>query len=99
MGEKKNKMVLKDKVAGVVAHHLIPALGGQRQADLCDFKVNLVYRVNSRTDKIYTEKPCLKICKNISKRNRVIKKPCKDGKHRESLDIVRCSVIFKLTAE
>ena len=39
---------------------LIPALGRQRQGDLCEFEANLVYKVNSRTDKGYTEKPYLK---------------------------------------
>ena len=28
---------------------LIPALGRQRQVDLCDFKAGLIYRVSSRT--------------------------------------------------
>ena len=28
---------------------LIPALGRQRQADLCEFEAILVYRVSSRT--------------------------------------------------
>jgi hypothetical protein len=28
---------------------LIPSLGRQRQADLCEFKASLVYRVSSRT--------------------------------------------------
>ena len=34
---------------------LIPALGRQGQADLCESQASLVYRVSSRT-----EKPCLK---------------------------------------
>ena len=34
---------------GVVAHALIPALARQRQAELCEFKVSLVYRVSART--------------------------------------------------
>jgi hypothetical protein len=29
---------------------LIPALGRQRQVDLCEFEVSLIYKVNSRTD-------------------------------------------------
>ena len=33
---------------------LIPALGKQRQADLCEFKVSLVYRRNSRTARLVT---------------------------------------------
>ena len=47
----------------VVAHAFIPALRRQRQrqADLCEFKANLVYRMSSRTARAcYTEKPCLK---------------------------------------
>jgi hypothetical protein len=28
---------------------LVPALGGQRQGNLCEFEANMVYRVNSRT--------------------------------------------------
>jgi hypothetical protein len=30
---------------------LIPVLGSQRQADLCEFEASLVYRVNFRTGK------------------------------------------------
>jgi hypothetical protein len=32
----------------MMVHTLILALGRQRQADLCEFKAILVYRVNSR---------------------------------------------------
>ena len=35
---------------------LIPALGRQRQADLCEFKASLVYRVSFSTCSIATEK-------------------------------------------
>ena len=38
---------------------LIPALGRKRQADLCEFKTSLLYRVSSRTGFEATEKPCL----------------------------------------
>ena len=39
---------------------LIPALGRQRQEDLCEFKTSLVYRGSSRTARaVYTEKSCL----------------------------------------
>jgi hypothetical protein len=38
---------------------LIPALGRQRQADLCEFEASLVYRESSRTPRAKTEKPCL----------------------------------------
>jgi hypothetical protein len=31
---------------------LVPALGRQRQADLCEFETSLIYRVNSRTAKV-----------------------------------------------
>ena len=37
---------------------LIPALGRQRQADLCEFEASLVYRESSRTAR--AEKSCLK---------------------------------------
>jgi hypothetical protein len=41
---------------------LIPALGRkrQRQADLCEFKANLVYRVSSRTAKAAQRDPASK---------------------------------------
>ena len=35
---------------------LIPALGRQRQVDLCEFEANLVYRASSRTGSKATEK-------------------------------------------
>ena len=38
---------------------LIPALGRQRQADLCEFEVSLAYRMSSRTGSKATEKRCL----------------------------------------
>ena len=38
---------------------LIPALGSQRQVDLCEFEASLVYRMSSRTVSKTTEKPCL----------------------------------------
>jgi hypothetical protein len=38
---------------------LLPALGRQSQADLCELEASLVYRVNSRTAQGYTEKLCL----------------------------------------
>ena len=37
---------------------LTPALGRQRQVDLCEFKASLVYRASSRTGSIATGKPC-----------------------------------------
>ena len=39
---------------------LIPSLRRQRQADLCEFKVNLFYRVNSRLAKATQRNPVSK---------------------------------------
>jgi hypothetical protein len=39
---------------------LIPALGRQKQADLCKFEANLVYRASSRTTRSTQENPVLK---------------------------------------
>jgi hypothetical protein len=36
---------------------LIPALGKQRQADLCEFKASLVYRADSRTARAIQKNP------------------------------------------
>ena len=38
----------------------IPALGRQRQADLCELEANLVLRASSMTGSKATKKPCLK---------------------------------------
>ena len=35
---------------------LIPTIGRQRQADLCEFKISLIYRVSSRTARTVTHK-------------------------------------------
>ena len=35
---------------------LIPALGRQRQVDLCEFKASLVYRASSRTARAVTQR-------------------------------------------
>ena len=35
---------------------LIPALGSQRQADLCEFEVSLVYKASFRTAKTVTQR-------------------------------------------
>ena len=41
---------------------LIPALGRQRLADLCEFKASLIYKMNSRTARTVTQRnPVLKI--------------------------------------
>ena len=50
--KKKNK-------AGWWRTPLIPALGRQRQEDLCEFEASLVYRVSSRTARATTGKACL----------------------------------------
>ena len=40
---------------------LIPALGRQRQGDLCEFEVSLVYTASSRTARAVTQRnPVLK---------------------------------------
>ena len=41
---------------------LIPALGRQRQMDLCEFEASLVYRASSRTGSKATEKPIVMSC-------------------------------------
>ena len=38
---------------------LIPALGRQKQADLCEFEARLVYKGSSRTGSKAAEKPCV----------------------------------------
>ena len=43
----------------MVAHPLIPALGRQRQEDLCEFRVSLVYRVSSKTSRATQRNPVL----------------------------------------
>jgi hypothetical protein len=47
----------------VMAHPLIPALGRQRQVELCELEASLVYRASSRTAKqhvfLNTELPSL----------------------------------------
>ena len=47
---------------------LIPALGRQRQADLCKFKASLVYRVSPRTAKAITQRN--PISKNKTEQNK-----------------------------
>ena len=39
-----------------MAHALIPALGRQRKADLCEFEDSLVYRMSTMTNSKATEK-------------------------------------------
>jgi hypothetical protein len=43
---------------------LIPALGRQRQVDLCEFKASLVYRVSVRTVRAAQRNP---VSKNTDK--------------------------------
>ena len=53
---------------------MLPVLGRQRQADLCEFKASLVFRVSSRT---------------TGQRNRVSKQPrCGAGEVAQQLNIV-----------
>ena len=49
---------------------LIPALGSQKQVDLCEFEAGLGYRASSRTGTKATEKPCLE--SNNKKKKRKI---------------------------
>ena len=49
---------------------LTPALGRQRQADLCEFKVSLVYRGSSRTAKGYIKKLCPEKPKQTNKQTK-----------------------------
>ncbi|EGW02962.1 hypothetical protein I79_019498 [Cricetulus griseus] len=43
---------------------LIPALGRQRQVDLCKFEANLIYR-EFKYSQSYTKKPCLETPKKM----------------------------------
>ena len=52
---------------------LTPALGRQRQADLCEFEASLVYK-SSRTGSKATEKPCLEELKTKQKKTKKTKK-------------------------
>ena len=45
---------------------VILALGRQRQADLCEFKDNFVYRVSSRTDRATQRNPVLTTTTKVS---------------------------------
>ena len=46
---------------------MIPALGRQRQVDLCEFKASLVYRGSSRTAKATQRNP---VWKNYTEPNK-----------------------------
>ena len=45
---------------------LIPALGRERQVDLCEFEASLIYRVSSRTARTVTQRKTRKKCDNWS---------------------------------
>ena len=49
---------------------LIPALGRQRQVDLCEFETSLVYRGSSKIGSKATEKPCLEKTKQTNKQKK-----------------------------
>ena len=61
-GHKRYKVFIKIEAnqVVVVCTPLIPALGGQKQVDFCEFKASLVYIVSSRTARTVTQRPCLK---------------------------------------
>ena len=75
---------------------LIPALGRQRQVDLCEFKDSLVYRVIP--GQRYIQRTCLKSQKLKVKIKEIeVKiKPHKDGKYTENLDTVCYYALFEL---
>ena len=58
---------------------LIPALGRQRQVDLCEFEASLVYRVSSRTARATQRNPVSKTKTNqpTNKTNKQTKNPPK----------------------
>ena len=70
-----------------------PALGRQRQRDLCEFKDSLVYRVIP--GQRYTENLSQKVKVKI-KEIEVKIKPRKDGKYTENLDTVCYYALFEL---
>ena len=72
---------------------LIPALGRQRQVDLCEFKGSLVYRVIP--GQRYTENLSQKVKVKI-KEIEVKIKLHKDGKYTENLDTGCCYALFEL---
>ena len=46
-----------------------PALGRQRQGDLCEFKASLVYKLSSRTNRATQRNPVLKNKTNNNNNN------------------------------
>ena len=50
---------------------LIPALGRERQVDLCEFEASLVYRTSSSTVSKATEKPYLEKQTNKKKNKKI----------------------------
>ena len=53
---------------------LIPAFGRQRQEDLCEFKVSLIYRATFRTTKKQANKQTNKQTKTVLKKTNKLKK-------------------------
>jgi hypothetical protein len=49
---------------------LIPALGRQKQAELCKFKTRMVYRGSSRTARTTQRNPVSKTKQNKTKQNK-----------------------------
>ena len=62
---------------------LIPALRRQRQADLCEFEVSLVYGVSSRTAGATQRNPVLKKIKNKFKKCDGIRSPAESLQDKE----------------
>lgn len=63
----------KKKAPDLVTHTLIPALGRQKQKDLCKFKASLIYIVSSQPAGLYNETPSQKKEKD-KKRERQVSK-------------------------
>ena len=64
----------------VVAFIIIPALGKQKQADLCEFVASLVYRGSSRTARATQRNPA---SKNKEKRREEKREKRREEKRRE----------------
>jgi hypothetical protein len=66
----------------VMVHTLMPALGKQRQINLCEFKASLVYRVNSKTAKATQRNS---VSKNKTKQNKTKPKTTSPPKEKNLL--------------